>query len=147
MIVYLVVFSCIVEHMYDNIWDSGQPPHLRGDRPKSDAVTANKSAVHIKCGSANVCTLSPSDFGPIDVDGHVGLFASARSEMLERDFSERQFMLIGIHESRLPQSTDRKGYFYHMISSAATNSGTLGVQLWVNLELKVSVLAQVPVQV
>ena len=93
-----------------------------------DALLQRGELEILRVASANVCTLGAADQRAAE---RAGLGISGRATILQAQFCERDYHIIGIQESRLPAAEPRKGAHYYIFSSGATKQGSLGVQCWI----------------
>ena len=94
--------------------------------------------------TANVCTLSPSELNLAIFEGR-NFDGASRISLLERQFNDASFDVIGIQESRVRHNLTMTGDHYMMYCSSATPEGRGGVQLWIRCSMSKGVLEVTPV--
>eukprot|EP00435_Cladocopium_sp_Y103_P065310 s1878_g27.t1 len=82
------------------------------------------TTVKLQFGTANVLTLFPGQ-------DHGAAFFSARAEGLAQQFADQNLHFIGLQETRSRLDGHARLNDFHVLSSAATQRGAGGVQLWV----------------
>ena len=101
------------------------------------------SSINIKFAIANVQTLAPRGEAGNQANG-LGSLVTGKIQRLERSFHDAGLGVIGVQESRIQCDTDERKDYYHIIGSAATSSGTLGVQVWIALGLRAKIVEFIP---
>ena len=91
-------------------------------------------AFGFKLVSYNTLTL----FDPTAAKGriareHVGLMIKGKRDLMKQQLLDAGVWLVGLQETRLPTSGVMPDKEFLMLSSAATNEGSYGCALWVNL--------------
>ena len=98
--------------------------HLFVLRNERGDTLQTPSSMTLRCCTANVLTLFPSEAGH-------GSFVTARQESLMKQFQDVHAQVVGVQETRSKAS----GHFvvgsFHVLSSTATSRGHGGVQIWI----------------
>ena len=108
------------------------------------STTAVKKAGHIRVATTNVCTLRPKEVEKAIIDG-AKLFTAGRITMVERNFVNAGYDIIGVQESRCNLSGMLLGESYAIYSSAADERGVGGVQIRISHTHAGSVVEQFPI--
>ena len=70
---------------------------------------------------------------------------TGRAQVLEALFEHEGIQIIGLQETRIQDNFDTKSISFHVISSGAHRNGSQGVQIWISLALKHTVLSSLPI--
>ncbi|CAE7725799.1 unnamed protein product [Symbiodinium microadriaticum] len=102
-------------------------------------------AFSFKLVSYNTLTL----FDPTAAKGraareHVGLMIRGKRDLMKQQFLHANTWLIGLQETRLPETGTLPDKGFLMISSAATSEGSYGCALWVNLAQPFAYIGRTP---
>ncbi|CAE7621754.1 unnamed protein product [Symbiodinium sp. CCMP2456] len=86
--------------------------------------------------SYNVLTLFDPDAtkGRAARNSHAGLMICGKRDLLKRQLLQANVWLLGLQETRLPETGVLPDRDFHMISSAATPEGSYGCSLWIRLD-------------
>ena len=90
----------------------------------NDEVQSATTPFTLRCGTANVLTLYPTQHA-------YGSYISGRQEALMAEFNSNSFHIVGIQESRSQASGHLHSDHFHILSAPATVKGVGGVQLWI----------------
>ena len=102
------------------------PPHPF-ERLSSHGGSSSRNVLICRVASANVLTLFPDKEG----EPWTGSFASARMESLLTMFQRREYLMVGVQESRMKYDGHKDLEDWHLLSGSATPKGHGGTQLWV----------------
>ena len=132
----------------------GEAPHQwrrpwvsKSRRLKRASLTEERQPhdiVALRIAVANVGTLRPAEARRAQAVGQ-GLLVSGKIQRLEREFMTEGFDMVGVIETRMRDDLDVKKVHYRVIGSAADSGGLCGVQLWLNLSLRIKILQCMPV--
>ena len=93
-------------------------------------TSAPLSSIRLRCATANVLTLHPKEISTSHAQVS-GVCMRTKATLLEKQFHDCQYDVIGVQEGRSQSSEQTEGQHYTMLAAAAAPDGSLGVQCWV----------------